>query len=87
MQVGERPLPQAGLLFFLYRGKSEGIKSLELIYNGAAGKATLDLLTVKEADLNRCGAGALVGLRFEGDGRAGPGGSARTRASALRRKM
>jgi hypothetical protein len=43
MQVGERPLPQAGLLFFLYRGKSEGIKSLELIYSGAAGKATLDL--------------------------------------------
>jgi hypothetical protein len=43
MQVGDRPLPQAGLLFFLYRGKAEGIKSLELIYNGAAGKTTLDL--------------------------------------------
>ncbi len=43
MQEGDRPLPQAGLLFFLYRGKTEGIKSLELIYSGAAGKATLTL--------------------------------------------
>jgi len=43
MQEGDRPLPQAGLLFFLYRGKAEGIKSLELIYSGAAGAATLDL--------------------------------------------
>jgi hypothetical protein len=43
MQEGERPLPQAGLLFFLYRGKADGIKSLELIYSGAAGTATLDL--------------------------------------------
>lgn len=43
MQEGERALPQAGLLFFLYRGKTEGIRSLELIYNGAAGNATLTL--------------------------------------------
>lgn len=43
MQEGERPLPQAGLLFFQYRGKTEGIKSLELIYSGAAGKVTLEL--------------------------------------------
>jgi hypothetical protein len=43
MQEGDRPLPQAGLLFFLYRGKPEGIKSLELFYSGAAGKATLTL--------------------------------------------
>jgi hypothetical protein len=43
MEVGDRPLPQAGLLFFLYRGKTEGIKSMELMYNGAAGKATLEL--------------------------------------------
>jgi hypothetical protein len=43
MQEGERPLPQAGLLFFLYRGKAEGIRSMELIYSGAAGKATLML--------------------------------------------
>jgi hypothetical protein len=43
MQEGERALPQAGLLFFLYRGKTEGIRSLELIYSGAAGNATLTL--------------------------------------------
>jgi hypothetical protein len=43
MQEGDRPLPQAGLLFFQYRGKAEGIKSLELIYSGAAGKVTLTL--------------------------------------------
>src|ERR1700733_2396035 len=43
MQEGERPLPTAGLLFFLYRGKPENIKSLELVYTGAAGKATLEL--------------------------------------------
>jgi hypothetical protein len=43
MLEGDRPLPQAGLLFFLYRGKPEGIKSLELIYSGAAGKATVTL--------------------------------------------
>ena len=43
MQEGGRTLPQAGLLFFLYRGKTESIRSLELIYNGAAGNATLTL--------------------------------------------
>jgi hypothetical protein len=43
MLEGERPLPQAGLLFFLYRGKSEGIRSLDLIYSGAAGNVTLTL--------------------------------------------
>jgi hypothetical protein len=43
MLEGDRPLPQAGLLFFLFRGKPENIKSLELLYNGAAGKATLEL--------------------------------------------
>jgi hypothetical protein len=43
MQEGDRPLPQAGLLFFLYHGKAEGIRSLELIYSGAAGNATLTL--------------------------------------------
>ena len=43
MEEGDRPLPQAGLLFFSYHGKPENIKSLELIYSGAAGKATLEL--------------------------------------------
>lgn len=40
---GDRKLPQAGLLFFQYRGKTKGINSLELMYNGPAGKATLVL--------------------------------------------
>ena len=40
---GERVLPEAGLIFFEYRGKTKGIHSLELIYNGPAGKATLAL--------------------------------------------
>jgi hypothetical protein len=37
---GERPLPQAGLIFFEYHGRPN---SIELIYNGPAGKATLAL--------------------------------------------
>lgn len=40
---GDRPLPQAGLLFFRYHGKTEKIGSLELVYSGPAGKATLPL--------------------------------------------
>jgi hypothetical protein len=40
---GERPLPAAGLIFFQYRGKSKGIRSLELIYSAPAGKASLML--------------------------------------------
>jgi hypothetical protein len=40
---GDRALPQAGLLFFQYRGKAQGIHSIELIYTGPAGKATLPL--------------------------------------------
>ncbi|HEY3441921.1 MAG TPA: hypothetical protein VGK29_14255 [Paludibaculum sp.] len=40
---GDRPLPQAGLLFFQHRGKTENIRSIELIYTGAAGEATLSL--------------------------------------------
>jgi hypothetical protein len=40
---GERPLPQAGLLFFEYKGKLGTIHSLELIYSGPAGKVTLPL--------------------------------------------
>jgi hypothetical protein len=43
MQEGDRDMPQAGLLFFLYHGKTESIRSLELIYSGAAGNATLTL--------------------------------------------
>lgn len=40
---GERALPEAGLLFFEYRGKTQNIRSLELVYDGPAGKATLAL--------------------------------------------
>jgi hypothetical protein len=40
---GDRALPQAGLIFFQYRGKTEKIRSIELIYAGPAGNATLTL--------------------------------------------
>jgi hypothetical protein len=40
---GERPLPQAGFVYFPYGGKVKGIRSLELIYSGPAGKAKIDL--------------------------------------------
>ena len=40
---GDRALPQAGLIFFEYRGKTQHIRSLELIYSGPAGKASLTL--------------------------------------------
>jgi hypothetical protein len=43
MPEGDRTLPQAGLLFFNYRGQTKGIQSVELIYSGPAGKATLTL--------------------------------------------
>lgn len=40
---GERQLPQAGLIFFEYAGKLSGIHSMELLYNGPAGKAVIPL--------------------------------------------
>jgi hypothetical protein len=40
---GDRALPQTGLVFFRYGGKTQSIHSLELIYAGPAGKATLKL--------------------------------------------
>lgn len=40
---GDRPLPQAGMLFFEYRGSVKSIHSLELLYNGPAGKASIVL--------------------------------------------
>jgi hypothetical protein len=43
MLEGDRALPQAGLLFFEYRGKTQGIRSLELIYSGSAGNASVAL--------------------------------------------
>jgi len=43
LMEGDRPLPQAGLLFFRYNGKTKNLHSIELIYNGPGGKATLSL--------------------------------------------
>jgi len=40
---GDRALPAAGLIYFEYRGKTTKMHSLELIYAGPAGKATLTL--------------------------------------------
>jgi len=40
---GDRPLPVAGLIFFRYTGGEKGIHSVELIYSGPAGKATVTL--------------------------------------------
>lgn len=40
---GDRALPQAGLIFFQHRGKRDKIESLELIYEGPAGKASMPL--------------------------------------------
>ena len=40
---GDRALPQAGLIFFPYHGKLQNINSIELVYAGPAGTATLTL--------------------------------------------
>lgn len=40
---GDRALPQAGLLFFPYRGKTTSIRSLELVYEGPAGTVSFSL--------------------------------------------
>jgi len=40
---GDRTVPVAGLVFFQYSGRTEGIRSIELIYNGSAGSVTLEL--------------------------------------------
>lgn len=41
---GDRALPQAGLIYFQYRGKTQSLRSLELMYSGPAGQATISLL-------------------------------------------
>jgi hypothetical protein len=43
LHEGERVLPQAGLVFFRLRGKTENLQSVELLYEGPDGKATLKL--------------------------------------------
>jgi hypothetical protein len=40
---GDRELPIAGLIFFRYGGLPKGIHSVELLYAGPAGKATITL--------------------------------------------
>ena len=40
---GERPLPQAGVLFFQSRKDAKNIQALELLYDGPAGKAKVVL--------------------------------------------
>jgi hypothetical protein len=40
---GERTLPAAGFIYFSYGGKTSGIHSMELMYDGAAGKVKLPL--------------------------------------------
>lgn len=40
---GDRALPQAGLIYFPYRGKVASIRSLELVYEGPAGTASFTL--------------------------------------------
>ena len=43
LSQGDRALPQAGLVYFPYRGKVTSIRSLELIYEGPAGSVSLSL--------------------------------------------
>jgi hypothetical protein len=43
LHEGDRSLPEAGLIFFQYRGNTSKIHSLELLYSGSAGNATLTL--------------------------------------------
>jgi hypothetical protein len=40
---GDRALPVAGLIFFRYGGSDKSIHSVELLYSGPAGKATIAL--------------------------------------------
>jgi hypothetical protein len=40
---GDRAVPVAGLIFFQYRGNTKGIRSIEMLYSGPAGKVTLKL--------------------------------------------
>jgi hypothetical protein len=44
LEEGARVLPKSGLIFFPHRGRTKSIKSLELIYEGPAGKVSLKLL-------------------------------------------
>lgn len=41
---GEKTLPRSGTIYFYYRGKIKNIHSLDLLYDGTMGRATLKLL-------------------------------------------
>lgn len=43
MVEGDRPLPQAGLVYFPYHGKAENVKNAELSYQGNGCKTTLKM--------------------------------------------
>lgn len=43
LPTGELATPAAGLVFFPFEGKTKSIKTLELVYEGPAGKVTLKL--------------------------------------------
>jgi len=40
---GDRTVPVAGLIFFQYSGRTQCIRSIELIYNGSVGNVALEL--------------------------------------------
>jgi hypothetical protein len=40
---GDRALPVAGLIFFQYRGKTQNMKDMELVYSGPAGTVNLPM--------------------------------------------
>ena len=41
---GDRPLPVAGLIYFSYRGKTENLTKIELVYAGKSGAVIIPLL-------------------------------------------
>ena len=41
LPLGDRALPQSGLIFFPYSGRVDKLRSIELLYTGPAGKAVL----------------------------------------------
>ena len=41
---GDRPVPVAGLIYFSYRGKTQNLTKIDLIYNGKAGSVIIPLL-------------------------------------------
>ncbi len=41
---GEQSLPRSGLIYFPFQGRTKGIHSLQLLYNGPMGKTVLKLL-------------------------------------------